>query len=223
MNIKTLLLPIAAISTLFMPMQAKTSSSLLTPESFRVMPVSLPVSTRETEEADATMFTLHVMGLVRSPLSMAKRLRVARVIGNVAVKVFDSVERRKDWIVLLGMESQFNQSARSKKGAMGIGQIMPRFAKEFANLCGLRSANLQELEVNAHMSACLFNNLARDMQGTHLALVAYNAGKNSQDVRRMQELRNINPQTANYISKFAYVREGLEALLRIKTPYLSSL
>lgn len=210
MNIRKLLFPLTALSILMVPARTHAEPPL------QPSVVASPQQSAQEEELKASAFTLAVMKAVKSPLSGPRRLKVAKSIAKIAVKIFESPERRLDWIILLGMESRFMQRSASARGAIGIGQIMPRFAKGFARLCGMpkfQNSQLLDLEVNAELSACVFNQLYRDMDSTSLALVAYNAGPNSRDLRSIQELGNVNTETANYITRFSYLREMIKANL----------
>jgi soluble lytic murein transglycosylase-like protein len=89
---------------------------------------------------------------------------------------------------------------------------MPQYAKEFAAKCGINDldqADLEVAEINLMVSACRFRTLLEIFDGqVSLALVAYNAGQSSNQVKQLQELKNLSTvETSSYLSKFMYLKE----------------
>lgn len=155
-------------------------------------------------------FTMKTMEIVSSPLSKVERKVTAQQLVKIANDLFPLYEQRTNWIVLLAIESKFDNSAHSGAGAVGIGQVIPRFATEFGAHCGLEDVtekDLRNIIVNATVSACQFRYLVDELQSIPLALAAYNAGKYSSSVESLKKLRNLNVETGSYISKWTYVKE----------------
>lgn len=91
---------------------------------------------------------------------------------------------------LICIESKYEQSSKSLVGAVGLTQVMPQFAKEFGEACGIpgiTGADLQDSEINLTIGACRFGALVKYFEGqVPLALAAYNAGRDAPAVRRLQ-------------------------------------
>jgi len=83
-------------------------------------------------------------------------------------------------LAVIEVESGFDEHARSKKGAMGLMQLMPLTAVEEANdmrLSGVTPADLEEPELNINLGIHHLSRLSREFQEDPvLTLAAYNAG-----------------------------------------------
>lgn len=155
---------------------------------------------------------LTVMEIVKSPLSPSQRQLTAQLLVRIALNTFERTEDRENWVYVLGIESRFDQSARSPVGAVGVGQIMPQYAQNFGKLCGLpdiKASDAEDILVNATLSACLFRHLLETVhkRSVVLALAAYNAGPNSSSTKNLQNYGSAVPETANYVAKFSYLKE----------------
>jgi soluble lytic murein transglycosylase-like protein len=98
-----------------------------------------------------------------------------------------SRETQEFWIALVGVESQFDSTAKSPVGAVGLGQLMPKYQSDFAKACGLPEfveADLRHDFVNLTLSACHFNSLVKKFESIPLALISYNAGEYSPSIKR---------------------------------------
>lgn len=144
----------------------------------------------------------------------------ASTISEAAIKQWPENEKaRTYWYILLCMESGFNPDAGpSSAGAVGIGQIMPEYAKEFAEQCGLNPPSLEELrklKINLAISSCRYAHLFDMFQeDAALALASYNAGPNSGDIKRLQKngARSINRETMGYLALAFSLYEKIERL-----------
>lgn len=158
---------------------------------------------------------MRTMAYVKSPLSPVRRQMLAQVLVNIANNTFESMSDKKDWVRILAIESRFDNSVRSPVNAMGIGQIMPQYAKEFGKTCGitnLQDGDLTDLMVNATMSACVWRKLLDTVpdRSVILALSAYNSGPSSTSTKNIQGMKAPVEETAGYITKFSYLKEVTE-------------
>lgn len=115
-----------------------------------------------------------------------KQMRVAMLV-DVATRVFQSHRNQRYWISLIGVESAYDGRARSSKGAVGLGQLIPSYRNDFGAACGLTDVSLEDVNddyTNAYLSACYFKSLIEQTGSIDLALVAYNAGINSPDFKK---------------------------------------
>jgi len=167
---------------------------------------------KEEEAKEIGNYVLTQMKIVNARMSSIRKQVIARQIVTTTMDIFESQEHRKQFVTLIAIESKFNPKAKSHVGAVGIGQVMPQYAKEFAAKCGINDLDTDDLEiaeVNLTVSACRFRELLEIFKGqVSLALVAYNAGANSNQVKQLQELRNLSTvETSSYLSKFMYLKE----------------
>lgn len=159
-------------------------------------------------------------GLVRSymdacgaKLSGTKREHLASLIQHVAEQYLHSLEHRKAFYLLICLESGFMQAARSPKGAVGLTQVMPRYAAAHAKECGMhdfQSSDLEHAYLNLHVGACHFSQLLREFREVQLALAAYNAGRYSAAVRQLQAGERMNKETTGYIHRFNQLTAATE-------------
>ena len=130
---------------------------------------------------------------------------VVPVLTTVAMNQLDTFEQRELWIAIIANESKFNVKAKSPVGAVGIGQIMPKSGEWYGKQCDMHDITEQDLydvRINAMLSACIFKVILKHTNGSAVrALIAYNAGQFSKDLTRIEQLTNINQESANYIAK----------------------
>jgi hypothetical protein len=155
---------------------------------------------------------LRTMEFVKSPLSLIQRQLLAQTLVKIANDTFETQEQKRDWIRLIGIESKFDNSAKSGVGAIGLGQIMPQYAKEFGKYCGLNGVtekDAADLLVNATLSACVWRKMLDSVPDNSviLALSAYNSGLASSSTKNISKLGSAVPETANYIARFSYLKE----------------
>jgi hypothetical protein len=172
----------------------------------------VPGPVRE-DELSLEQFTLLVMKECGANVSQAKLSLYAQYIASVAESRIESYENQKLFIMLLCIESKFNNSARSPVGAVGLAQIMPKYAQNFADLCKLgklQPGDETDPVMNLTLGACLFNSLTIQLGSSILAVAAYNAGPNSASVRNLTQLGNPVPETASYVAKLSYLKEKVD-------------
>lgn len=110
-----------------------------------------------------------------------------------------------DWrlvMAVMKVESQFNHSAESHRGARGFMQIMPATQQEVAEKLGLDSDDLEDPHGNIRGGIFYLSELYKSFDDSNitpenrikLTLAAYNAGLlRVQDAQKMAEYLNDNP------------------------------
>jgi hypothetical protein len=158
-------------------------------------------------------FITDMMTRCGAGLSAAKTAILRDQILRVIHTRVEGVEAQQAFVYILCIESKYQQKARSPVGAVGIAQIMPKFANDFAKMCALgdiQPDDIQDTEVNLHLGACLFNKLVKDSGNIFLAAAMYNAGAASSSVKNLKALVNPVHETAGYIAKVAYLKAEME-------------
>ena len=119
-----------------------------------------------------------------SPLDLQEQITDAARLASLDPKLVEAI---------IKIESNFKPNATSKKGAMGLMQVMPTFADE----CGIHSPYHT---VSNLMGACrCLRKLINKYRGNlKLALAAYNAGTGN--VKRYGGIPPF-PETQNYVKK----------------------
>lgn len=163
-------------------------------------------------------YVITMMNVVGAQISPIKKQVIAQAIIRVSDSLFDNDEQKKQFVTLIAIESKFNTESRSSVGAVGLTQVMPKYAKEFAAKCGM--ADIQEndlklMEINLIVGGCRFRALLETFNGlVSPALVAYNAGVNSDQLKQLKSLKNmVNVETSSYINKWFYVKEQVDQQL----------
>lgn len=174
-------------------------------------PVNIEVSL-EKQSQELGNYVLTQMSVVSARMTEIRKQVLARQIVSVAMEIFQTHEERKQFVTLIAIESKFDSKAKSHMGATGLTQVMPQYAAEFAVKCGINKldpSDLEVAEINLLIGACRFRTLLEIFKGqVSLALVAYNAGLHSNQVKQLQELRNLSTvETSSYLSKWMYVKE----------------
>jgi len=112
---------------------------------------------------------------------------------------------------VINIESHFNKSAKSQKGAIGLMQIMPSTAEELSKEVGLSTYDLNNPEDNILIGTYYIYQLSEKFDNLETALCAYNAGPTNvkawlKDETKSEDgrtLKNIPfEETRNYIEKF---------------------
>lgn len=127
------------------------------------------------------------------------------MLSGIAEQVFQNRTHQEYWISLLGVESMYDQRLKSHAGAVGLGQLMPKYYKDIAATCGIKdlpSDTVGDRYINAYLSACYFSYLIKESEGIiSLALVAYNAGINSSSYKKANAGGVPVQETAGYVTK----------------------
>lgn len=150
------------------------------------------------------LFVSEAMDLCAVPPSLSRTL-VREAVTRVATKWMGGDRAREEaFVVMVARESCFRPTVRSPKGATGLAQIMPAYAKDFAALCGLgpvKAEDLTDPEVSLTLGACLFSDLL-DRKGGSVpkALIAYNAGLWSGAMRAADRGGTVSGEPASYVT-----------------------
>jgi soluble lytic murein transglycosylase-like protein len=114
---------------------------------------------------------------------------------------------------LVKVESDFNPSAVSRSGAIGLMQIMPATAMAVAGLRGSKqslSQQLQDPAINVHAGALYLRSLMDTFaQRVDLALAAYNAGTGN--VRKAGNRVPPNGETPQFVKKVTALYASIKA------------
>lgn len=152
----------------------------------------------------------------------AKQQNTVDMAIRVANKYFVSFEDKKAFAEVIANESSYNQFDKktgkiltSPTGAVGIAQLIPRYAPEFAQLAGYENftlADLNDPEINMSLGAAFFRSLVDAFHGDYsVALTAYNKGKYSLSVKEIQNLARLSDKEAkDYLVRFLAYQEKIK-------------
>lgn len=168
-------------------------------------PTPPPVATKpvvnEHELAKAAVTNM----IGSSKLSAGRQQLTITMLTDIAMRILRTPDERQYWFALLGVESRYDNSAKSHMGAVGIGQLIPKFAADFGKSCGITdvtAGDVTDAYTNAHLSACYFKQLIDLNKGSiPLALVAYNAGPSSADLKKAKQGAAMSNEPSNYVTK----------------------
>jgi hypothetical protein len=197
------------------------ASSSQEPEVLIPKPVLRVATYAETQEAKLqknreylTRYTTQLMEMVESKTSKKDKTNITKSIVDVSTKIFTTVEEMKMFAILISIESKFNHKAVSDSGATGLTQVMPKYAEYFVKNCSIKVPslkNLKDVNTNLTVGACHFKMLLDTLGSPTLAIVAYNAGQYSDQIKQIKTLRNMeNTETASYVVKFNFLKEKME-------------
>ena len=123
---------------------------------------------------------------------------------------------------VIKVESNFNSSAVSKKGAIGLMQIKPDTAKYIADLKGVSEYDLLDAKTNIDFGCYYLRYLIDKFEVLETALCAYNAGEGNvnlwlADERYSKDGKTLNKipfrETERYVNKTKRARVKYEKLL----------
>lgn len=156
---------------------------------------------------------LRVIDICNTKLSPAAKKAKALLFANIVPSYLTVRADQEMYALLVCIESKYDNTARSSVGAVGMAQIMPKYAQDFANLCNLGKLDPKDVEdpiLNLSLGACFYSSLLANTKSTILAVAAYNAGPSSSSVRELARLGSPVPETASYVAKAALLREKLD-------------
>lgn len=182
-------------------------------EKAEVVKIAEPVP----EPVDPTLvtrdFVTKVLIRCQAKLSDTKRAILTDQLVRVTHQRFEKEENRQAYLALLCIESGYNQSAKSPVGATGVAQIMPKFAADFARLCGYKDIDPNDIldtEVNIQIGACLFRHLIEETGNVYIGMAAYNSGLGGTTTKNLKALKGGGPpETINYVNKIAVLKEEI--------------
>jgi hypothetical protein len=154
-------------------------------------------------------FTLTAMDMApKSKISSAKREIVAEKLVNYTIKYLPNQDSREQYISMIKIESNFENTARSPVGAQGIGQIMPSTFNGVIKTMDIKATpeDIANEDVNLMVGAYYFNTLLTEQRGNpRLASIAYNGG--SKVAESFKKMNRINQESANYGLLTEHVKE----------------
>lgn len=157
---------------------------------------------------DAVTLQLHTAKAIElaAPRQSAGRNKlIETMLVYIAKEVFSTQEHQEFWISLIGVESRYESTAKSHAGAVGLGQLIPRYKNDFGKGCGLTeidSVDVNDDFVNAYLSACYFRTLIESHNGSiPLALISYNAGPHSHDIKKAKNGSAPGQEPSAYTTK----------------------
>lgn len=171
---------------------------------------------KDKEDQKLGEYIMFIMSMHDTKISRFQQQLIAQTIVRVSGNIFDNYDERTWFVILINNESAFDRLAKSPAGAVGLTQILPRFAEEFGSHCGLSSVNAAEvtdMEMNLTLGACRFKHLLVNYKGVYsTALAAYNGGKNAKSVQQLQKLANITTEeTLQYLARFTHIKASADA------------
>jgi len=175
-----------------------------TPPNF-IPPTALPRKMNNFE------FAGRAINISNPKTSSARWEVLSLMLAEVMEKRLGSEQERASWIALLAVESHFDGNLVSKTGAVGIGQIIPAFRNDFADLCKLGKVDEKDLKddyLNATLSACYFHSLVKTFGNIQLAFIAYNQGAYSEDVKRAKAGKKISEEPRKYLKAIRKQQEA---------------
>lgn len=178
-------------------------------------PTTAPAVIVEAPREPLSLMIEEVMVACNGKAQGADRLVLKEQINRIAQKNLPSREAQEAFLLLICIESAFDSKAKSKSGAIGLTQIMPKLANSFAEECGLKGpvTNLADSELNLLLGSCHFQQLLNQFRGNvALALSAYNSGASSKTTANLAALKTsgIHPETAAYIVRYTLIKEKLK-------------
>lgn len=171
-----------------------------------------PVKT--TSELALAEYSIVVMDHCKVKHSAARKRILADQIGRIVGQQFQDRQHAQAFIALMCIESRFDDGAQSPVGAVGISQLMPQYAQNFADICSIGKVERRDLdntEVNMRLGACFFKSLLVKFDGNvALALSAYNSGAASKTTAQLGQLGSSNPETAGYLARHYVLTQKAE-------------
>ena len=159
-------------------------------------------------------FTGQLLSTCKADLSEVRAKITVNQIVRITQQTFARREQQEAFLFLICIESKFNNAARSKVGAVGFTQIMPKYADYFTKKCGLGKLgkdDLSDSEINLTVGACLFRDLLEKFDGNvALALSGYNSGPDSDTTKKLEQLQTGSNETSGYLAKFLVLQEKMK-------------
>lgn len=148
-------------------------------------------------------------------LSKGKMQILARSIVRIANDIFpENEQKRRDFVMVLAIESGFNRFAQSPTGPKGYGQLARAAFHEGMKDCGMgdmHDEDVWETDLNLYAAACYFKKMLISADNdTGLAVISYNQGSNSESVKsykRNGDMVQLEP--LRYLSKITFLTKAV--------------
>jgi soluble lytic murein transglycosylase-like protein len=143
--------------------------------------------------------------------SDAKKQTLARSLVRVTNDVFENLEHKKAFIAVIAIESEFQKYAQSPTGPRGLSQVSKAAFNEGLAKCGVTNVNdedVWETDINLYAGACYFRSVLEMHNGDpYIAIVAYNQGPNSADIKKFSQFGILNTTEAlKYVARFTFLK-----------------
>lgn len=158
-------------------------------------------------------YSLKVMEVCGTKISPMRQSAIATSIEVVVPWYIKDRADQEMFVMLICIESRFDNRAKSPVGAVGLAQLMPKYAQNFADLCNLgklEAGDIEDPTINISLGACFFSSLRKELKSSILAVAAYNAGPASSSVRNLAMLGNPVHETASYVAKAEMLKEKMK-------------
>ncbi len=174
---------------------------------------------KSQDEQDMVLgqYALNMMYKTRAAtaISDARKQVLARALVRVANDVFEHNEHKKAFMAVVAIESEFQRTAQSPTGPKGLSQVAKSAFKEGMESCGvtdLKEDDVWETDLNLYAGACYFRTIMEmNNNDPYIAIVAYNQGPNSQDIKTYSRSGYMEGHEAlKYVARFNYLKRTVK-------------
>jgi soluble lytic murein transglycosylase-like protein len=146
----------------------------------------------------------------------------------VANDVFEKKENKMAFIAVIAIESEFQKYAQSPTGPRGLTQVAKSSFNEGLAKCGVTNVHdddVWETEINLYAGACYFKNiLEMHNNDPYIAIVAYNQGPNSADIKKYSQFGMLNtPEALKYVARFTFLKRTVTSSPKPDTPNITEM
>ena len=181
----------------------------------QLIPETKPVPTIPVETNSVRAeFVSQLLITCRAEMSDVRRSILTDELIRVTDRYFRKLEDKQSFMYLICIESKFDNLRKSKAGAVGYTQVMPKYVQSFSDACGLgKLAKGDETDplINLQLGACQFATLLTKFEGNvALALAGYNSGPDSNTTKKLGKLDDSgHPETNGYLAKYLVLTEQM--------------
>lgn len=139
--------------------------------------------------------------------------RAREISSQAIIQSGGDIEKLSLLIAVFQVESRFDHSSRSERGAVGIGQVTSSAVDEYKLETG-KKINPRKLSSNIRLSAWTLENIKRKYSKSEKdvpALIAYNGGL--KQLRKYQSGQPLCKQTREYVVKVTAIQKDLRGVL----------
>ena len=151
--------------------------------------------------------------IIKKSLIILSLLFLVMLTFNFGVKKIYPLKYREDVLIcskeyaldpyivfsVIKVESNFNINAKSKKGALGLMQILPSTAEYIAEKMNIEEYDLFDSKINIKFGCFYLRYLLDKFKSTDLALCAYNAGEGNVNKWLNDKRYSDDKQSLSYI------------------------